>query len=443
MTRFNGDGAVFAKRRRRFLKRIGRSVALFPAAPSRTRSNDTEYPYRQDSDFYYLTGFAEPGAVCVLRGDPAEFVLFVRPRDAGREIWDGYRAGVQGAQEQFGADRALVIDEFERALPELLAGTEHVYLSVGKYPDFDRQINATLSALRWQSRRGIRAPGGVVDARDVLHEMRLIKPAHDIRLLREAARISADAHVAAMQACRPGMYEYELAALIEYVFGRNGARAPGYPSIVGSGENAIILHYTENDQQMAEGQLVLIDAGAEYEYFTADITRTLPVSGRFSTPQQEIYDVVLAAQKAAIRAVKPGGRVSRVHDAAVRVIVRGLVQLGILRGQAADLIKAEAYKPFFMHGTSHWLGMDVHDVGAYRHGKTWRKLEPGMVLTVEPGLYIAPGSKGVPRRYWGIGVRIEDDVLVTKSGHENLTSAVPKEVAEIEALMTQPLSLAV
>jgi Xaa-Pro aminopeptidase len=439
------DLSFFARRRRRFLKRLGDGVAFLPAAPARTRSNDVQYPYRQDSDFYYLTGFREPEAVAVLKGSSnrSRFTLFVRPRDRDQEIWNGTRAGVEGARELYGADEAYEIGDFEKKLPELIEGAAHVHLSIGKYPEFDAKLTRVLEHQRWQSRRGTQVPAGMVDVREILHEMRLIKHAEDLKSLREASRISCEAHQAAMRACRPGMREYELAALIEYVFKRNGAASPGYPSIVGSGPNATILHYTDNERAMADGDLVLIDAGAEYEYFSADITRTFPVNGRFSTPQQEIYDLVLGAQKAAIRAVQPGGSVRRVHDVAVRHTVRGLRGLGFLKGDMAQLIKDGAYKAFFMHGTSHWLGMDVHDVGRYRNGKAWRDLEPGMVLTVEPGIYIAPHTKRVPRRYWGIGIRIEDDVLVTARGHEVLTAAVPKEPAAIEQLMDEPLRMQV
>jgi Xaa-Pro aminopeptidase len=441
----HGDMAVFQKRRRQFFQALGEGVALFPSAPERTRSLDTEYPFRQDSDLYYLTGFREPGSVAILKGGGRrpQLILFVRPRDAEQETWTGRRAGVEGAKKIYGADEAYPIDELDAKLPEILEGARRVHLAFGRYPEFDNRVTAVINKQRFQSRRGVRAPAGMIDAREILHEMRLIKTGDDLALLRRAAAISCEAHLAAMRGCRPGMYEYELAALIEYVFKKSGAQSPGYPSIVGSGDNATILHYIDNERCMQKGDLVLIDAGAEFEYFCADITRTFPVGGRFSTPQQEIYSIVLAAQKAAIRAVAPGSNMKRVHDAAVRVVVRGLRDLRILKGEVAALIRDEAHRRFFMHGTGHWLGMDVHDVGRYRDGKSWRELEPGMVLTVEPGIYIAAGAKGVPRRYWDIGVRIEDDVRVTRDGREVLTAAVPKEIDEIEAAMSETLQIAV
>ncbi len=439
------DLTIFSRRRKQFLKELEQGVAFFPAAPEQTRSNDVDHPFRQDSDFYYLTGFREPEAVAVLQAGSRKpsFVLFVRPCDPDRELWTGRRAGVEGACAMYGADEAYPIGELDARLPALLEGAEDVYLAFGKHPEFDGRINSIINRQRRESRRGVRAPAGLVDVREILHEMRLHKTPADLKRVRRAAAISCAAHLAAMRACRPGMYEYELAALIEYVFRKNGGSGPGYPTIVGAAENGTILHYVENDCRMENGDLVLIDAGAEFDFFTGDITRTFPVGGRFSPAQREIYELVLAAQRAAIRAVAPGATTKRVHDAAVRVIVRGLRDLGILKGELKALIKEGAHRRFFMHGTSHWLGMDVHDVGRYRDGKIWRVLELGMVLTVEPGIYIPAAAKGVPRRYRGIAVRIEDDVLVTPTGRENLTAAAPKEVAEIEAAMTESLQIPV
>ncbi len=438
------DLEVFSRRRRELMRVLRKGVALIPTAPQRTRSNDTEYPYRPDSDFFYLTGFAEPNAVAVLRpGHKQPFVLFVQPRDPERETWDGRRHGPDGARKIFGADIAHPIAELDAELPQLLAGADRVFLAPGKYPDFDAMVNAVLDGLRRKSRNGVRPPAGVLDLREVLHEMRLRKGPYDLELQRKAAAISAAGHIASMRACRPGMMEFEIEALLEYVFKRLGARSPGYNHIVASGENATILHYNENDHEIRDGELLLIDAGAEYQLFSGDITRTFPANGHFTAAQRDIYSVVLAAQKAAIAAVRPGAPFNRIHDTATRVITRGLVRLGLLRGEVRDLIKKEKHKRFFMHGTSHWLGMDVHDVGSYRNGKRWRRLEPGMVLTIEPGIYIPAGSRGVPKRYHGIGVRIEDDILVTRTGREVLTAAVPKEIAEIEATMAQPLRLPV
>jgi Xaa-Pro aminopeptidase len=426
------------------MRRLGSGVALFPAAPTRNRSNDTEYPFRQDTDLYYLTGFEEPSAVAVLRPDHAEpFVLFVQPRDPLMETWNGRRAGPAGARRIFGADQAYPIDDFDKSLPKLLAGAGRVYLAPGKYPEFDTKVNAVLDGLRRKTRIGVKAPAALLDVREVLHEMRLKKMAADVELHRYAAAISAAGHAAAMRACRPGMMEYEIEAVIEYVFKKLGARFPGYNHIVASGENATILHYCDNNRRMRSGDLLLIDAGAEYEFFSGDITRTFPVNGRFSPAQRQIYSLVLAAQKAAIRAIRPGAPFNRVHDTAVRTLTRGLKKLGLLRGDVTNLIKKEKYKRFYMHGTSHWLGMDVHDVGSYRNGDRWRRFESGMVLTVEPGLYIAPRTPGVPKEYQGIAVRIEDDVLVTRRGNEVLTRGVPKEIADIEATMAEKVHLVV
>ncbi|MGD8394606.1 MAG: Xaa-Pro aminopeptidase [Candidatus Eiseniibacteriota bacterium] len=439
------DPAVFRRRRKQFMRALGGDVAILPAAPERTRSHDVTYPFRQDSDLYFLTGCLEPETIAVLTGGESgsRFILFVRPRDPEREQWTGRRVGVEGATERLEADEAYPVEEFDARLPELLDGAQRVQLAFGKYPQFDERVTRVVHRQRRESRKGVRAPTGMVDVRELLDAMRLVKSTSDIELVRRAAEITAEAHLAAMRACHADMFEFELAALIEYLFRKNGALSPGYPTIVGSGENATILHYIDNDRRMQRGELVLIDAGAEYGYFSADITRTFPVGGRFSTPQREIYEVVLAAQKAAIRAVTPGSTMKRVHDAAVRVVVRGLRDLGLLKGTPAELVRDGAFRRFFMHGTGHWLGMDVHDVGSYRHGREWRELEPGMVLTVEPGIYVTSEMRGVPRRYWGIGVRIEDDVLVTRSGREVLTAGVPKEVDAIEAVMTETLQIAV
>ncbi len=438
------DFQIYAARRRDLLRRLGGGVALFPTAPPRPRSNDTFFPFRPDTDFYYLTGFAEPDAVAVLRaGQSKPFVLFVQPRDPAREIWDGRRAGPEGARRVYGADEAHSIDEFDAELPRLLENSERVFIAPGKYPEFDAKVNRVLDTFRRKNRAGVKGPIALLDVREVLHEMRLRKSPSDLELHRRAAGISGAAHVAAMRACRPGMMEYEIEAVIEYVFKKHGARFPGYNHIVASGPNATILHYNDNDRRMEDGDLLLVDAGAEVDLFSGDITRTYPVSGRFTPAQRDIYSLVLAAQAAAIRVIRPGAPFNRVHEAAVRTITSGLVRLGLLQGKTRDLIKAKEFERFFMHGTSHWLGMDVHDVGSYRQGKRWRQFEPGMVLTVEPGVYIPPGSEGVPRRYQGIGVRIEDDVLVTRSGREVLTQAVPKEIAAIEATMAEVLSLPV
>jgi len=426
----------FARRRQRLMERLGNgAIALLPAAPEAARNRDVQYPYRQDSDFYYLTGFPEPEAVAVLApGHEQEFSLFCRERDPLMETWHGRRAGQQGAVERFGANNAHPIAEIDKILPALLENRERVFYSIGYNPIFDRQVMDWINQVRAKARSGVRAPGEFIALEHVLHDMRLHKDAAEVAVMREAGRISAAAHCRAMQICQPGLMEYEIEAEILYTFTRHGA-GWAYPSIVGGGANACILHYTENNARLHAGDLLLIDAGAEVDGYAADITRTFPINGRFSPEQRVLYALVLAAQHAAIAEVRPGKRFNEVHEAALGVLTEGLVELGLLNGDPAKLIEDEAYKRFYMHRTGHWLGMDVHDVGDYKVGEIWRTLEPGMVTTVEPGLYIPAGSEGVAERWWNIGIRIEDDVLVTATGNEVLTSAVPKEIADIEALM--------
>ena len=427
----------YATRRRILRERIGKdAVAIVLAAPERLRSRDTHHPYRQDSDFHYLTGFPEPEAVAVLapgRGE-GEYLLFCRPRDPTREIWDGRRAGPEGAVREHGADQAFDIAELDKLLPELLGSRRQVYYTLGSRRSFDRRLAGWLNALKAQSRRGVSAPPELIALDALLHELRLIKSGAELELMRRAADISAKAHVRAMQACRPGRYEYQLAAELRHEFEMNGA-TPAYGSIVGGGANACILHYVENSAPLRERDLVLVDAGAEYRNYCADITRTWPVSGKFEGAGRALYEVVLAAQAAAIAEVRPGRHWNQPHEAAVRALTEGLATLGLLRGEVRELIETEAYKRYYMHSTGHWLGMDVHDVGAYKLNGQWRELQPGMVLTVEPGLYVAPDAPDVDERFRGIGIRIEDDVHVTGSGPEILTAGVPKAVAEIEALM--------
>ncbi|MEM9385164.1 MAG: Xaa-Pro aminopeptidase [Pseudomonadota bacterium] len=424
----------FARRRRALMRQVGREgVVVLTAAQPKVRNRDVEYLFRQDSDFFYLTGFAEPAAVAVLipKREAGEYVLFCRERDPAREQWDGPRAGLEGALEQFGADDAFPIDDLDDILPGLIEGRTRVYHAMGAQPEFDARLVQWMTTPR---RDAGELPQELVSLEHMLHDMRLYKSRSEVALMRRAAVVAAQAHRRAMQCCRPGMFEYEVEAELAHTFRRAGART-SYPPIVASGVNACILHYIDNDKSCADGDLLLIDAGCEIESYASDITRTFPVNGRFSDPQRAIYELVLKAQYAAIEAVQPGNHWNAPHEAAVRVITRGLVRLGLLKGSVAKLINDEAYRRFFMHRTGHWLGMDVHDVGDYKVGDAWRELEAGMVLTVEPGIYIAPGSKGVPRKWWGIGVRIEDDVLVTGSGHEVLSADVPKEVEEIEALM--------
>jgi Xaa-Pro aminopeptidase len=430
------NATIHAKHRKQLMRMVGEGgIAILPAAPVRTRNRDVDHPYRPDSDFFYLSGFPEPEAVIVLvpGRKQGEYILFCRDKDPEQEIWHGRRYGPEGAVQQFGVDDAFPIDDIDDILPGLMEHCERVYYTMGLDPQFDRQVMDWVNTLRSQSRSGAHVPYEFVSLDFLLHDMRLFKNRDELRLMKKAAKISMDAHKRAMRACRPGMYEYQLDAEILYEFQRNGATW-AYPSIVGGGANGCILHYTENDQPLQDGDLVLIDAGCEYQGYDADITRTFPVNGRFSAPQAEIVELVLEANLEAIKQVKPGNHWNDPHHAAVRVLTRGLVELGLLKGTPAKLIKEEAYKKYYMHRTGHWLGMDVHDVGDYKVDDTWRLLEPGMVLTIEPGLYIQHGSRGA-KRWWDIGVRIEDDVVVTKEGNQVLTGELPKSVADIEALM--------
>lgn len=432
------QGQEFTRRRKRLMDMMNTgSVAILPASPVRVRNRDVEYPYRPDSDFYYITGFPEPQAVAVLVPDrpQGEFILFCRERDPEMETWHGRRAGLEGACDDYSADDAFPITDLDDILPGLLENQERIFYTMGCDHDFDQHLLNWVNQIRALSRTGVTAPAEFVALDHLIHEMRLYKSRAEIRAMRKAAEISARAHRRAMLACRDGMMEYQLEADILHEFMSSGCRSAAYPSIVGGGENGCILHYTDNRDPLEHGDLVLIDAGAEYDCYASDITRTFPVSGRFSKAQRQIYELVLAAQAAAIAKVRPGNHWNDPHQAAVRVITRGLVELGILKGRLSQLIKEEAYKPFYMHRTGHWLGMDVHDVGDYKIGGEWRLLEPGMVLTVEPGLYLPAGIRGLARKWRNIGIRIEDDVLVTREGNEVLSRDAPKQIDEIEALM--------
>jgi Xaa-Pro aminopeptidase len=427
----------FTRRRRQLMRLMGKdAIAILPAAPVRYRNGDVEYLYRPDSDFYYLTAFPEPEAVAVLLpGRPqGEYVLFVRDRDPAREAWDGARAGPDGAVRDYGADDAFPIQDIDEILPGLLERCSRVFYTMGTHPEFDRRVIGWVNRLRSQGKQGLHTPQEFVALDHPLHEMRLFKSRAELAAMRRAARIACAAHRRALAATAPGCMEYEVMAEILHEFHSHRADISYHP-IVGSGPNSCVLHYRDNDRQMKEGELLLIDAGCEYEYYASDVTRTLPVSGRYSARQRDVYEIVLEAQHAAIAKVRAGGHWNDPHDAAVRAITRGLVRIGLLKGRTAKLIKDGAYRRFFMHRTGHWLGMDVHDVGEYKIGEQWRLLEPGMVTTIEPGVYIAPGSKGVGKQWWGIGVRIEDDVLVTKSDPEVLTAAMPTDADEIERLM--------
>ena len=427
----------FARRRRQLMRLMGRdAIAVLPAAPERTRNSDVYYSYRQDSDFHYLTGFGEPDSVAVLMPGRArgEFVMFVRERNDEREIWDGRRAGPTGARRRYGADDAFPIGDLDDILPGLLESRARVYHTMGKYHDFDQRVVGWVNALRAEARSGAHPPLEFVALDHVLHDMRLFKSRKELSIMRRAGAIGAGAHVRAMRFCRPGRTEYEVCAELVHEFGRHGAEVSYHP-IVGGGANSCVLHYRDNNQLLKDGDLLLIDAGCEHEYYASDITRTFPVNGRFSPEQRAVYGVVLAAQRAAVAKVLPGNHWNEPHDAAVRAITRGLVRIGLLKGPVASLIKDGAYKKFFMHRTGHWLGIDVHDVGDYKVGDEWRVFEPGMVLTVEPGVYIPAGTKGVPKRFWNIGIRIEDDVTVTATGHEVLTAGAPTDPDAIEKLM--------
>ena len=426
----------YARRRQNLMQHIGDGIAIVPSAPIARRNGDVLYRYRPDSDFFYLTGFSEPETVALLIPGRAsgEFLIFCRERNRAEEMWDGHRAGLEGAVEIFNADDAFPIDDIEDILPGLLENRSKVYCNLGRYPDFDEQLLHWLSDVKNRKRSGISAPGELVDLGYILHELRLIKGAAEIKAMKKAAAVSVVAHRRAMSQCQPGMFEYEIEAELEYAFRQGGAQYPAYPSIVAGGENACILHYIDNSRRLRKHDLLLIDAGAEIDCYCADITRTFPVSGRFSGRQKALYEIVLEAQLAAIAAVSPGASFNDPHEAAVRAITAGLKDLKLLKGSVDSLIEKTAYRKFFVHRTSHWLGLDVHDVGEYRVGDTWRMLEPGMVLTIEPGIYV-PAHQNIPKQWHGIGIRIEDDVLVTRQGHDVLTQDAPKDPAAIETLM--------
>ncbi|SDR71132.1 aminopeptidase P Metallo peptidase. MEROPS family M24B [Halopseudomonas xinjiangensis] len=428
----------YARRRKALMAQMEPdSIAILPAAPVYIRNRDVEHNYRQDSDFQYLTGFPEPEAVAVLipGREHGEYVLFCREKDKERELWDGYRAGQEGAVSEYGADDAFPINDIDDILPGLIEGRERVYYVMGANEEFDRRLTSWINIIRSKARLGAQPPNEFVALDHLLHDMRLYKNAAEVKLMHAAGEISAEAHIRAMQVCRPGMYEYQLEAELQHTFMRHGSRSPAYQSIVATGRNACILHYTENTSQIRDGDLILIDAGCELDCYASDITRTFPANGRFSTEQRAIYDIVLAAQKEAFEHIAPGRHWNEAHEATVRVIVGGLIDLGLLKGTVEEVIANESYRRFYMHRAGHWLGMDVHDVGDYRVGGEWRVLEPGMVMTVEPGIYIAPDDDSVPKKWRGIGVRIEDDVVVTRAGCDVLTDTVPKEADEIEQLM--------
>ena len=429
----------YQQRRQQLMEKIGNGTAIFRSAPMAIMHNDVEYTFRQDSDFFYLTGFNEPNAVAVLapHHEDHKFVLFVQPKDPEKETWTGYRTGVEKAKEVYGADEAYPIAELDEKLPQYLKTSDRIFYRLGQDEAFNNKVLKHWQRLMRVYPKHGTGPIAIQDAGTILHPMRLLKSETELELMRKAANISVKAHNHARNFAQAGRYEYEIQAEMEHLFGLNGG-TPAYPSIVASGVNACILHYIENNRQLQEDDLLLIDAGCSYQYYNADITRTFPVSGKFTSEQKIIYEIVLNAQLAAIEQAKPGNPYQTVHDTAVRVIVEGLMDLGLLTGDIEEIIKEEKYKPFYMHRTGHWLGLDVHDVGVYQWGENPQELQPGQVLTVEPGIYISPeikpveGQPEVDQRWRGIGVRIEDDVLVTSQGYDVLTAGVPKSIEEME-----------
>ena len=428
---------VHAKRRARLAKTLKEGVLLLPTSPEYARNADSHYDYRWDSAFYYLTGFREPEAVVAITlGKKPRQILFCREKNLEREIWDGFRFGPAMAKEVFEFDETYPISELEARIPDLMANVSVIHTPLGASAEWDASITRWLNAVRAKVRQGISAPAELSDVRTALGQMRLIKDEVEIDIMARAGKISSDAHIRAMRMAKPGMFEYQVEAELLHEFVKNGARQPAYGSIVATGGNACVLHYRENSAPLKKGDLMLIDAGCELESYAADITRTFPVAGKFSGPQKEIYELVLESQLACIKALKPGAPFGKYHEVAVNVLAQGLIDLKLCKGSLASVVEKETYKQFYMHRAGHWLGLDVHDAGAYKHrdGK-WVSLEPGMVLTVEPGLYIRPADN-VPKHFWDIGVRIEDDILITKKGTINLTASCPKSVKDVEALTT-------
>ncbi len=426
------------ERRERLMALIGEAVAIMPTAPVRNRNNDVDYLFRPASDFYYLTGFPEPEAVAVFIPGRSEgqYLLFCRENNAEREQWEGRRTGQEGAVAHYRADQAFPIDRIDEILPGLLENRPRIYYHLGRHPEFDGRVIGWMNEVRKKNRSGVRAPGGILDLDEPLHEMRLRKGPDEVALMRRAGILTAQAHVQAMRTCRPGLFEYELEAELLHVFRKGGSAYPAYPPIVAGGANACILHYTENAAPLRDGSLVLIDAGCEIDCYASDITRTFPVGRRFTPGQRALYDIVLAAHDAALQQIAPGREWPAAHDAAVRILTEGLRDLGLLKGATDELIHTGAYRRFYMHRTGHWLGMDVHDVGEYRVGDGPRILEAGMVTTVEPGLYVR-AADDIPEAFHDVGIRIEDDVLVTDAGHEILSDAVPRSAADVEALRAE------
>lgn len=429
---------IYNNRRQRLMEQMGKGVAVLKGAPEQTRTNDTEYPYRQDSDFFYLTGYNEPGAACIIDPNNSEhpFTLFVLPQDPKKEVWTGWRLSFDETVKTYGADNAQDIAEFESATLAAMKTASKVYTNLNHDKDHQYKMLDQVGQVRKEVQRTGGGPEGLESIGSITHGMRLIKDQHEVELMQTAASISADAHIKAMQVCKPGMYEYQLQAALESHLVHEGASGPAYTSIVGAGDNATVLHYIKNRDQIVAGDLILIDAAGEYDMYAADITRTFPANGKFSEAQKEIYNVVLHAQKEVVAASKPGVTFQELHDLDLRLLIEGMIKIGLLQGSVDEVMDNESYQDYFMHKTGHWLGLDVHDMGNYMADGESVTLKPGMVFTVEPGIYVNSRSKA-PERFRGIGIRIEDDILITEDGNINLTSGVPKEIAEIEALMKQ------
>ncbi len=426
---------IYQKRRAELARQMKQGIAVIPTAPERIRNDDAHYRYRFDSHFYYLTGFNEPEAVVVIiAGKNPRSILFCREKNKEREIWDGFRHGPAGAKKAFGFDETYPIDSIDNLLPKLMGNQSLLATPIGLHTDWDLRVAKWLKGVRAQVRSGIEPPEQIIESRSLTSEMRLLKDDYEMQVMQRAADISVSAHMRAMQKTKPGKWEHEIEAELLHEFHRYGSQAPAYTSIVAGGGNACVLHYIENNQRLNNGDLLLIDAGCEVDGYASDITRTWPVNGKFEGAQKDVYEVVLEAQLKSIAAVKPGAKFQAYHDAALKVLVRGLIDLKLCKGSVDKVIEKKEYFQFYMHRAGHWLGLDVHDCGVYTHDGESRKLKPGMVLTVEPGLYIRP-AKNVPKQFWNIGVRIEDDVLVTKSGNRVLTEAAPKKVKDVEAWM--------
>jgi len=426
----------FSERRSELSKKVlDDSAIIVASSPVKSRISDTDYLYRQDSNFYYLSGYEEPESILLIRpyAKKDNFIIFCRDRDPLKEQWDGFRSGQKGAVKDFGANKSLSISSADSLMPELLEGAKNIYYSMSSPCGLDKRINAWVDQIRLNTRAGAEPPQNLLSLDSIIHEMRLLKSDEEIEVMKQAAEITTEAHIRAMKAVKPGMFEYQLEAEYLYAFNKNGARAPAYNSIVGGGNNACILHYVENNSELKDGDVVLVDAGCEYKYYASDVTRTFPVNGSFTEEQKQIYSVVLEAHKQSMDQLQPGNKWNLAHEKSVEVIVEGLIDLGIIKSSKQEAIDTGEYSKFYMHRIGHWLGMDVHDVGSYKQDGDWRDLEPGMVMTIEPGIYILDSLEGVEDKWKGIGVRIEDDVLVTKKGFEVLTPDIPRSIEEVES----------